>query len=114
VRHVSGGISAIGLKSYEQGRKSFEVSQALDLVRRGAAADCFGEMVIRTMTTSRHHLADIHAPPGMSEVVKGFVEPEKGREKWYKQAAGRTLPTFPKRRRRRLSAPRCRTNSRRA
>lgn len=52
VRHVSGGWSRLGFKSYEQGRKSFEGTEK-DLIwfDEEPKLDVYGEAVIRTAST---------------------------------------------------------------
>ena len=71
VRHVTGGLSLLGLKSYEQGRQSFEV-----WCDEEPPADCYTEMLYRTVTTKGIVMVTFTPLQGMSEVVKGFLEPE--------------------------------------
>lgn len=74
VRHVSGGRSVIGLKSYEQGRGAFE-GTAKDIVwfDEEPPADCYEEAKVRTMTTRGHVLLTFTPLEGMSEVVLMFL-----------------------------------------
>lgn len=96
VRHVSGGTSLVGLKTYQQGRKSFE-GTAKDLIwcDEEPPADCYTEMLYRTVTTRGIALITFTPLQGMSTTVKSFVEPEKpesAQYKWYIQAGWRDVP----------------------
>lgn len=73
VRHVSGGYSRLGLKSYEQGRKAFE-GTAQDFVwdDEEPPEDVYGEQLIRTATTNGIVLITFTPLQGMSKVVKAF------------------------------------------
>ena len=74
VRHTSGGWSTIGLKSYEQGRGSFE-GTAHDVIwfDEEPPADVYVEALVRTMTTNGHVLMTFTPLEGMSEVVLMFL-----------------------------------------
>jgi phage terminase large subunit-like protein len=74
VRHASGGWSTIGLKSYEQGRGSFE-DTAKDLIwfDEEPPGDVYIEALVRTMTTQGHVLLTFTPLEGMSEVVLMFL-----------------------------------------
>ncbi len=53
VRHVSGGVSILGFKSYEQGRKAFEgTEQDVILLDEEPPIGVYGECLIRTMDVS--------------------------------------------------------------
>lgn len=85
VRHASGGLSTIGFKAYEQGRQSFE-GTARDGVwcDEEPPQDCYTEMLYRTMTTEGIIYTTFTPLQGMSDVVRGFLEPEKSEAKNYK------------------------------
>jgi phage terminase large subunit-like protein len=90
VRHLSGGVSKVALKSYEQGRKSFE-GTAKDWIwcDEEPPEACYTEMKLRTMTTRGIVYTTFTPLQGMSEVVKGFLEPESdaaGEYMYYVQA----------------------------
>lgn len=95
IRHVSGGKSLIGLKTYEQGRKSFEGT-----AKHGVwddeepPMDVYQEQLLRTLTTNGIMLVTFTPLQGMSEVVTGFIEPsEDAREvKMYVQAGWDDVP----------------------
>lgn len=95
VRHVSGGNSVVGLKTYEQGRKSFEgTAKHVIWCDEEPPADCYTEMLYRTLTTQGIVLTTFTPLQGMSEVVTGFLEPseEARAHKCYIQAGWRDVP----------------------
>lgn len=77
VRHVTGGISVVSFKTYEQGRKSFEGT-----AKHGfwgdeePPEDVYTEALYRTATTDGIVIITFTPLQGMSEVVKGFLEPD--------------------------------------
>lgn len=74
VRHTSGGWSQIGLKSYEQGRGSFEgTEQDLIWLDEEPGVDVYEECGIRLMTTRGHLLLTFTPLEGMSKVVLEFI-----------------------------------------
>jgi phage terminase large subunit-like protein len=74
VKHLSGGWSTIGLKSYEQGRGSFEgVEKDIIWFDEEPPGDCYTEALVRTMTTQGHVLLTFTPLEGMSEVVLMFL-----------------------------------------
>lgn len=85
VKHISGGTSTLGFKAYEQGRQSFEGT-----AKHGAwcdeepPQDCYTEMLYRTMTTQGIVYTTFTPLQGMSDVVRGFIEPEREEAKAYK------------------------------
>ena len=77
IKHASGGTSLLGLKTYEQGRQSFEgTSKHIIWCDEEPPADCYTEMLYRTVTTKGIVMVTFTPLQGMSEVVKGFLEPE--------------------------------------
>lgn len=74
VRHVSGGISTIGLKSYEKGREKFQ-GETLDYVwcDEEPPPDVYSEALTRTNTTSGPVWITFTPLQGMSEVVRRFL-----------------------------------------
>jgi phage terminase large subunit-like protein len=96
VRHISGEVSKLTLKTYEQGRKSFE-GTARDFIwcDEEPPLDCYTEMVLRTMTTKGIVYITFTPLQGMSEVVMGFLEPdndEARKYKFYVQAGWKDVP----------------------
>jgi len=74
VKHVSGGWSQLQVKSYQQGRGSFEgTEQDLIWLDEEPPLDIYGECVIRTMTTHGMVILTFTPLEGMSEVVLQFL-----------------------------------------
>lgn len=95
VQHASGGTSIVGLKTYEQGRKSFEgTAKHVIWCDEEPPADCYTEMLYRTLTTHGIVLVTFTPLQGMSEVVTGFLEPseEARSHKFYIQAGWKDVP----------------------
>lgn len=99
VRHVSGGVSQIGLKTYEQGRKSFEgTAKHLIWDDEEPPEDVYIEQLYRTTTTSGITMITFTPLQGMSKVVKGFLLPENpdaAQFKWFIQAGWNHVPHIP-------------------
>jgi phage terminase large subunit-like protein len=75
VRHVAGGYSLLGIKSYQQGRGSFEgTEQDGSWLDEEPPLDVYSECLIRTMTTDGRILLTFTPLEGMSEVVMNFLE----------------------------------------
>ncbi len=96
VKHVSGGESILGLKSYEQGRQSFEgTAKHVIWCDEEPPADVYTEQLYRTVTTKGIALITFTPLQGMSDVVKGFLEPETDASKafkWFIQAGWKDVP----------------------
>jgi phage terminase large subunit-like protein len=96
VKHVSGGISKVALKTYEQGRKSFEgTAKHFIWCDEEPPEACYTEMLLRTMTTKGIVYTTFTPLQGMSEVVMGFLEPatkEARQYKFYVQAGWKDVP----------------------
>lgn len=75
VKHASGGWSSLGIKSYQQGRKSFEGTER-DLIwcDEEPPLDVYSEGLVRTMTTNGLVILTFTPLEGMSEVVMSFLE----------------------------------------
>jgi phage terminase large subunit-like protein len=81
---------------YEQGRKSFE-GTAKDFIwcDEEPPEACYTEMLMRTMTTKGIVYITFTPLQGMSEVVKGFLEPDNkaaAQYKFYVQAGWKDVP----------------------
>jgi phage terminase large subunit-like protein len=75
VKHVTGGISRISLKSYEQGRKAFQ-GTAIDVICLDEEPDdpsIYTECLTRTMTTNGIVIATFTPLSGLSQTVKSFI-----------------------------------------
>jgi phage terminase large subunit-like protein len=96
VRHVSGGQSILGLKTYEQGRQSFEgTAKHVIWDDEEPPADVYTEQLYRTITTKGITLVTFTPLQGMSAVVQGFLEPESDEAKafkWWIQAGWKDVP----------------------
>jgi phage terminase large subunit-like protein len=96
IRHASGGISILGLKTYEQGRQSFEgTAKHVIWDDEEPPADVYTEQLYRTITTKGIVLVTFTPLQDMSDVVKGFLEPETDEAKafkWFIQAGWKDVP----------------------
>jgi phage terminase large subunit-like protein len=74
VRHVSGGLSTIGLKSYEKGREKFQ-GETLDYVwcDEEPPSDVYSEALTRTNVGGGPVWITFTPLQGMSEVVRRFL-----------------------------------------
>ena len=74
IRHRSGGWSKLGLKSYQQGRGSFEgTAQHVIWDDEEPPMDVYGEQIIRTATTKGILMLTFTPLEGMSDVVQQFL-----------------------------------------
>lgn len=75
VRHVSGNMSKLGLKSYQQGRGSFEgTAKHAIWCDEEPPIDIYGECLIRTATVNGIILITFTPLEGLSEVVLSFMD----------------------------------------
>ncbi len=75
IRHVSGGWSILGLKSYQQGSGTFEgTEQELVWLDEEPPMSVYAECLTRTMTTDGLVILTFTPLEGMSEVVLSFLE----------------------------------------
>lgn len=75
VRHRSGGWSVVGVKSYHQGRKSFEGTEQDGVwLDEEPPLDVYTECLTRTMTTDGMMLLTFTPLEGVSDVVMLFLE----------------------------------------
>lgn len=74
VRHVSGGISKLGFKSYDQGREKFQ-GTAKDLIwlDEEPPEDVYTECILRLMTRDGHLIATFTPLNGATAVVRKFL-----------------------------------------
>lgn len=77
IRHVSGGWSRLGLKSYQQGRGAFEgTTQHFAWVDEEPDYDVYGEILMRLMTTQGIALLTYTPLEGLTETVLSFLPAE--------------------------------------
>lgn len=74
VRHASGGSSSVTLKSYQEGRESFQ-GAAIDFIwlDEEPEASVYTEALMRTMTTEGSLILTFTPLQGLSEVVLSFL-----------------------------------------
>jgi len=74
VRHVSGGVSHLGLKSYDQKRKSFQgTEQDVIWLDEECSLGIYAECLLRTMTTDGLIMCTFTPLLGLSETVLSFM-----------------------------------------
>jgi phage terminase large subunit-like protein len=75
IRHLpTGGYSVLGIKSYQQGRGSFEgTAQEVIWFDEEPPQDVYGESLIRTATTNGIIMLTFTPLEGLSEVVMSFL-----------------------------------------
>jgi phage terminase large subunit-like protein len=74
VKHVDGGISKIGLKSYDQKRKSFQgTAKEVIWLDEESSMEIYTECLLRTMTTEGLMILTFTPLLGISDVVKAFL-----------------------------------------
>ncbi len=77
VKHVSGKWSTLGLKSYQQGRGSFEgTAQHVIWLDEECPSDVYGECIIRTATTNGMLMLSFTPLDGLTETVLQFMPAE--------------------------------------
>ena len=74
VRHVSGGMSSVGFKSYDQGREKFQgTKKHLIWLDEEPEAAVYDECMVRLMTLNGLMLATFTPLKGLSEVALRFM-----------------------------------------
>lgn len=74
VKHVSGGVSYLGLKSYDQKRKSFQgTEQDVIWLDEECSLGIYAECLLRTMTTDGLIMCTFTPLLGLSETVLSFM-----------------------------------------
>ena len=74
IRHVSGGVSRLGFKSYDQGRKKFQgTAKHVVWLDEEPPADVYDECMLRLMTTDGLLLCTFTPLEGMTEIVRRFL-----------------------------------------
>lgn len=78
IRHRSGGWSTLGIKSYQQGRGSFEGTEKHGVwLDEEPPLDIYVECLVRTMTVDGLIMVTFTPIEGMSDVVMSFLEDGK-------------------------------------
>lgn len=74
IRHVKGGESLLGFKSYDQGRKKFQgTAKHVVWLDEEPPSDVYDECMIRIMTTKGLMLCTFTPLEGLSEIAKRFL-----------------------------------------
>lgn len=75
IKHISGGISVIKLRSFEQGQEAFQgTEEDLIWLDEQFPAEIYSEALTRLMTTSGHLLMTFTPLAGMTQIVREFIE----------------------------------------
>lgn len=75
VRHVSGGESIIGFKSYDQGRRSFQgTGKHYVWLDEECPQEVYGECLVRTMTTGGLVFVTFTPLNGMTKFIQEFLK----------------------------------------
>jgi len=83
VRHVSGGVSVMALKSYDQGREAWQgTEQDVIGLDEEPPASVYSEAVIRTMTTNGMVINTYTPMKGLTEVTQSFLDIDKAGSKY--------------------------------
>lgn len=74
VKHIDGSVSKIGLKSYDQKRKSFQgTAKEVIWLDEESSMEIYTECLLRTMTTQGLMILTFTPLLGISDVVKAFL-----------------------------------------
>ena len=74
IRHTSGGVSLLGFKSYDQGRKKFQgTAKHVVWLDEEPPADVYDECMLRLMTTDGLMLCTFTPLQGLTEIVGRFM-----------------------------------------
>lgn len=74
VRHSSGGVSKLGFKSYDQGRKKFQgTAKHIVWLDEECPEDVYTECITRLMTLNGHLIATFTPLEGATKVVRRFL-----------------------------------------
>ena len=74
IKHVSGGESLLGFKSYDQGRRSFQgTGKHFVWLDEECPQDVYGEAIVRTMTTNGMIYVTFTPLMGMTPFIQDFL-----------------------------------------
>jgi len=83
IRHASGGISRLGFKSYDQGRRKFQgTAKHVVWLDEEPPADVYDECMLRLMTTDGLTLCTFTPLEGLTEIVRRFMPQPAGSGVW--------------------------------
>jgi phage terminase large subunit-like protein len=94
VQHVSGGLSEVGLKSYDQQREAFQgTNRHVIWLDEEPPYDIYVECLLRSMVVNGMLLVTATPLLGMTEVMRFFIQPAEGDEsKFFVQAQWDDVP----------------------
>lgn len=94
VQHVSGGVSEVGLKSYDQQREAFQgTNRHVIWLDEESPYDIYVECLLRTMVVNGQVLLTATPLLGMSDIMRFFIQPAEGdQSKFYVQATWDDVP----------------------
>lgn len=82
VRHVSGGYSTLGFKSFDQGRASFQgTSRDIIHLDEEPEVEVYEECLLRTLTVGGHVMLTMTPLLGLTDMVRHFTDEERGKGK---------------------------------
>ncbi len=78
IRHKTGGVSSLGLKSYDQGRKKFQGTAKHGIwLDEEPPQDVYTECLLRLMTTQGLMMLTFTPLSGISEVVLQYMSEDQ-------------------------------------
>lgn len=82
IRHVTGGTSTLGFKSFDQGRASFQ-GTARDVIHldEEPEVEVYEECLLRTLTVGGHMMLTMTPLLGLTDMVRHFTDVERGKGK---------------------------------
>jgi len=94
VQHVSGGLSEVGLKSYDQQREAFQgTNRHVIWLDEEPPYDIYVECLLRSMVVNGMLLVTATPLLGLTEVMRFFIQPAEGDEsKFFVQATWDDVP----------------------
>lgn len=86
VNHVSGGVSTIQIKTYEQGRAAWQGTEVDFIwIDEECPQDVYGEALIRLMTTHGSIILTFTPLSGLTDLVVNFLESDQFCDKEFKK-----------------------------
>lgn len=93
IQHVSGGISTLGFKSYDQGREKFQgTARHVIHLDEEPEIGIYEECLLRTLTVQGHMLLTMTPLLGMTSLCQSFLQAEAGSGKAVVQATWADAP----------------------
>lgn len=84
VKHISGGVSTIVIKTYEQGRQAWQGTEVDHIwIDEECPNDVYGEAIIRLMTTKGTMMLTFTPLSGLTDLVVGFLDNDQHSDNKY-------------------------------